>query len=34
MGWLLGERGYSLSAEQREHLREAATIIDTVTAEE
>lgn len=31
VGWLLEERGYSLSVEQIERLREAAKVIDEVT---
>jgi hypothetical protein len=34
VGWLLGERGYSLSAEQVKHLREAAAILREVTRDE
>ena len=31
VGWLLGERGYALSPDQRNRLRQAGEIIETVT---
>lgn len=32
VGWLLEERGYSLSPDQVEQLRDAAAIIEAITA--
>lgn len=34
VGWLLGERGYTLSLEQVKELRRVAAIIEDVTKEE
>ena len=34
VAWLLGERGHELSPRQRERLKEAAEIMDTLTREQ